>query len=211
MKKHAVLWTVIVGGLIYLDKDNHPQLQPNERTVNSSVVGELSTDFQTQQKQQGVTVSIPSTKEDTSSRINASQLWQQDMPSQRPQYLPENVDIEFVKANNSLRRKFDEGEKIALLIPQEDKVYEGKVISSTNAFSGAVKMTEGTLENGNPLASFSITSDSNTTLATVATGESIYQIEIDNQTGVGFVMDDRELDSLKHPEDGILPPPEGVS
>ncbi len=211
MKKHVAVWSVIIGGLVYLDHANEEQIQVLQDKNKAPAIEGTSSIHKNDKFSHVAKLSFVDNQVTRDGKNHSSQLWQSQSNSERPENFPADAEISFIKVNENLRRKFSEGEKVALLIPQENKVYEGQVVSSTKAFSGEVNMTEGKLENGNPFASFSITSDSNTTLATVATGESIYQIEIDNQTGVGFVMDDRELDSLKHPEDGILPPPEGVS
>ena len=138
-------------------------------------------------------------------------IWQSIAQQQRPKTLPDKLYVEYIKvvADNSL--KFSEGEKISFLIPQEDKSYVGIINESTRAFGGDVKISSGDIDNGNEHASFSITEAEDTTFVTIATGKSIYQVEIDNYSGIGVVMDDRELNRYRYDGDGILPPPEGVS
>ena len=138
-------------------------------------------------------------------------IWQSIAQQQRPNTLPDKLYVEYIKvvADNSL--KFSEGEKISFLIPQEDKSYVGTINESTRAFSGDVKISSGDIDNDNEHASFSITEAEDTTFVTIATGESIYQVEINNHSGIGVVMDDRELNRYRYDGDGILPPPEGVS
>lgn len=141
----------------------------------------------------------------------AKQVWQPTAQQQRPKMLPENLHVEYIKVADNSFKNLSEGQKISFLIPQENKSYIGIINESTRAFSDTVKMSAGDIDNGNEFASFSITEGKNTTFVTVATGESIYQVEIDNQSGIGTVMDDRELNQYRHSEDGIYPPPEGIS
>lgn len=160
-------------------------------------------------------VKVPNSKPGpliTKSKANkqAEQVWQQ-IAQQHPEMLPDNLNVEYIKVNDDSSMKFSEGQKVSFLIPQENKSYIGTINESTRAFGGKVKISSGDIENGNEFASFSITEGENTTFVTVATGESIYQVEIDRLSGVGVVMDDRELNQYRHNEDGILPPPEGVS
>jgi hypothetical protein len=139
------------------------------------------------------------------------QVWQPSTQQQRPKMLPENLHVEYIQVANNSFKNLSEGQKISFLIPQENKSYIGIIKESTHAFGNKVKMSAGDIENGNKFASFSITEGKNTTFVTVATGESIYQVEIDHQSGIGTVMDDRELSQYRYSEDGILPPPEGIS
>ncbi len=141
----------------------------------------------------------------------AEQVWQPIAQQQHPEMLPDNLYVEYIKVADKSSMKFSEGQKVSFLIPQENKSYIGTIIESTRAFGGDVKISSGDIENGNEFASFSITEGEKTTFVTVATGESIYQVEIDQQSGIGVVMDDRELNQYRHNEDGIFPPPEGIS
>ena len=120
----------------------------------------------------------------------AKQVWQPTAQQQRPKMLPENLYVEYIKVADNSFKNLSEGQKISFLIPQENKSYIGIINESTRAFSDTVKMSAGDIDNGNEFASFSITEGKNTTFVTVATGESIYQVEIDNQSGIGTVMDD---------------------
>lgn len=143
--------------------------------------------------------------------MQAKQVWQPIAQQQQPKTLPDNLHVEYIKVADSNSMKFSEGEKVSFLIPQENKSYVGIVNESTRAFGGDVNISSGDIENGSDHASFSVTEGENTTFITVATGESIYQVEIDNQSGVGVVLDDRELNQYRHKEDGIYPPAEGIS
>ncbi len=147
----------------------------------------------------------------SSTSTQTKQVWQPIAQQQQPKSLPDNLQVEYIKVADTSSMTFSEGEKVSFLIPQENKSYVGIVNESTRAFGGDVNISSGDIENGDEHASFSITEGENTTFITVATGESIYQVEIDNQSGVGVVLDDRELNQYRHKEDGIIPPPEGIS
>ena len=138
-------------------------------------------------------------------------VWQPIAQQQQPETLPDNLQVEYIQVADKNSMTFSEGEKVSFLIPQENKSFVGIINESTRAFGGDVNISSGDIENGKDHASFSITEGENTTFVTVATGESIYQIEIDNQSGIGVVLDDRELNQYRLKEDGIFPPPEGVS
>ncbi len=142
---------------------------------------------------------------------STKQLWQAVTPQQHPKDIPDNLNVEYIKANQTGLMNLSEGQQVALVIPQENKSFIGVIAESTRAYGGEITISSGTIENGDENASFSITEGKNTTFITVATGESIYQVEINKQTGIGTVLDDRELDQYRQNEDGILPPPEGIS
>jgi hypothetical protein len=142
---------------------------------------------------------------------SAKQLWQPVPPQQHPKDIPDNLNVEYIKANQPGTMNLSEGQQVAILIPQENKSFIGVVDESTRAYGGEITISSGTIENGDENSSFSITEGKNTTFITVATGESIYQVEINKQTGIGVVLDDRELNQYRQNEDGILPPPEGIS
>lgn len=161
-------------------------------------------------------VKISNSKPDsliTKSKVSkqAEQVWQPIAQQQHSEMSPDDLYVEYIKVTDNSSMKFSEGQKVSFLIPQENKSYIGTIKESTRAFGGDVKISSGDIENGNEFASFSITEGENTTFVTVATGESIYQVEIDHLSGVGVVMDDRELNQYRYNEDGIFPPPEGVS
>ncbi len=142
---------------------------------------------------------------------SARQLWQPVPPQQHPQDIPDNLNVEYIKVNKPGTMKLSEGQQVALLIPQENRTYTGIIEESTRAYGDEITISSGAIKNGDENASFSITEGENTTFITVATGESIYQVEINNRTGVGVVLNDRELNQYRQNEDGILPPPEGIS
>jgi hypothetical protein len=140
------------------------------------------------------------------------QIWQLAtvVDQLRPKSLPDNVNVEYIKIADPKNLAFSEGQKLSLLIPQENKFYVGTIEESTSEFDGTVVISSGDIKNGGLFSSFSIVEGENTTFVTVATGESIYQIEIDQKSGIGIVMDDRELDQYRHDDDGILPPLDGL-
>lgn len=146
----------------------------------------------------------------TAAFSNEKQVWK-PISTQRPNTLPDGLHAEYIKVEENIGLTFSKGQKLSFFIPQENNSYAGTISESAHVFEGDIKIFSGDIENGNELASFSITESKNTTFVTIATGESIYQVEIDNHSGIGTVLDDRELNQYRLHDDAILPPPEGVS
>lgn len=130
---------------------------------------------------------------------------------QYTQLLPEEVLVEHIQIEIDAFDNLNSGKKLSIYIPQEQQDYVGTVENSYKQFGGQVKVSSGSLENGQPLSSFTVTKGAELTLVMVATGEKIYQIEIDNGTGAGTVIDDQSLDYFRKHDDGQIPPPEGIS
>ena len=104
-----------------------------------------------------------------------------------------------------------EGQKVALFIPQTGQEYTGTIEQSHQQFGGQVKVSSGSIEGGDQFSSFTVTKGIQSTLVMVATNEGIYQVEIDNKTGNGTVIDDQALDHFRKEDDTLITPPEGIS
>ncbi len=127
-------------------------------------------------------------------------------PMQMPASIPEGVDVEFVRTDGLDVGNLRQGDRIEFPIPQESRIYSGVVEEKHERFNGGVKVATGGLETDLPFASFSIVDDGRIALVMVTTGKDIYQIEIDKSTGVGTVLDDKQLDRFRQVDDGLLPP-----
>ena len=55
-------------------------------------------------------------------------------------------------------------------------------------------------------ATFTVTRGQVMTYVTVTTGSNLYQIEINNSSGQGSVLDSQNLNEYRNPEDGIPAP-----
>lgn len=138
-------------------------------------------------------------------------VWQPSIAAQPEVFqLALDAHVEYIQVQ-PVAQNLKIGQKLALFIPQENRFYSGTVTESSVEHAGAAKIVAGELDDGTDFASFSLIQGKTMTFATVATGSSIYQVEIDNRSGIGIVMDNRELEPYSHPDDGILPPPEGIS
>jgi len=127
------------------------------------------------------------------------------------QALPDEIIVEHIQTEPNAYDHLKEGEKLSLFIPQEQHDYIGTVEKSYQQFGGQIKVSTGSLDSNQQLSSFTVTKGPELTLIMVATGDSIYQIEIDNKTGAGTVIDDQALDYFRKDDDAISTPPEGIS
>ena len=150
--------------------------------------------------------------EQTVSEDTVKQLWRTASTSEEEiQSLPEEVLVEQIQVPPHAFDNLVEGQKVTLFIPQEGYEHVGTVEQSFSQFSGQVAVSSGSIEGGDQFSSFTITKGAQTTYVMVATNEGIYQVEIDNKTGHGTVIDDKELDHFRQEEDTVMPPPDGLS
>ncbi len=127
-------------------------------------------------------------------------------PMRMPESVPEGVEVEFIRTDGLDVANLRQGDRIDFPIPQESRIYSGVVKEKHERFNGVVKVATGGLETDLPFASFSIVDDGRIALVMVTTGKDIYQIEINKSTGVGTVLNDRQLDRFRQVDDGVLPP-----
>ncbi len=139
-------------------------------------------------------------------------LWQasQTYPSYQDT-LPDEIQVEYIQANPEALKHLSEGQKVSFFIPQEQTEYAGTIEKSYSQFNDKVTVSSGSIEGADKLSSFTVTRGPESTLIMVATENSIYQVEIDNKTGQGTVIDDRSLDYFRKHDDSQLTPPEGLS
>lgn len=138
--------------------------------------------------------------------------WHPVNDSSKPiQRLPKAIQVAHIKTQRDAFDHLQNGEKITLYIPQDNQSYIGTVEKNHQQFGGQVQVSTGSIEDGAPLSSFTVTKGPELTLVMVATGEKIYQIEINNKTGAGTVIDDQSLDYFRKHDDGQTTPPEGIS
>ncbi len=156
--------------------------------------------------------SNPSDSNTNAASNQPSQLWQaaNSVPAHK-QSLDAEVAVEYIQSSPELFKQLHVGERVALYIPQENRDYIGTVNESYEQFQGKIKVSSGPIENSSEFSSFTVTKGDETTLVMVATDEGIFQVEIDNETGNGTVIDDRSLDFYRKHDDSLSPPPEGIS
>lgn len=131
--------------------------------------------------------------------------------SERAQRLPVEVQVEHIQIQPNAFDGLSNGQKVAIYIPQEQQDYIGTVEKNHQQFDGQVQVSTGSINDGQQFSSFTVTKGPELTLVMVATGEKIYQIEINNKTGAGTVIDDQSLDHFRKHDDSRATPPEGIS
>lgn len=150
--------------------------------------------------------------EQTRSEHTVKQLWQTASKSEVPiQSLPEEILVEPIQVSPHAFDNLVEGQKVALFIPQTGQEYTGTIEQNHQQFGGQVSVSSGSIEGGDQFSSFTVSKGTQSTLVMIATNEGIYQVEIDNKTGIGTVIDDKELDHFRKEDDTLTTPPEGVS
>jgi len=187
MKKHILLFVIGIAVLSYFMQANVP--------VAADKTGSLP-------------------KQVARSKTQTDQLWQNVADPAQLQHkdpLDSVIELAYIQADPDRLANLTEGQRVNFEIPQTQKTYQGVVESYYQQFDGKVKVAKGKITGGDAFSSFSITSGPETTLVMVATEDSIYQIEIDNRTGYGTVIDDRALDYFRKQDDAQLTPPEGLS
>ena len=130
----------------------------------------------------------------TSPGSNNARTKQSGIPSKFIQILPD--------ALNQLRV----GQPLEIQIPQEEFSLFGVVSSEHSELNGRVSVWSGPLDAFHETASFTVTRGNKLTLVTVATGLSIYEISIDNSTGIGSVVNGLDLVRGKDQNDAVIPP-----
>ncbi len=149
---------------------------------------------------------------DNKQSIPAKPLWQlADSIPKSSQTLAAEIPVEHITVSADAFSHLTVGQKVSLYIPQENKDYIGTVTENYQQFKGKVKISSGEIDNGSQFSSFTVTQGSESTLVMIATNESVYQVEIDNSTGNGTVIDDRALDYYRKHDDSLHTPPEGIS
>lgn len=127
------------------------------------------------------------------------------------QQLPAEVLVEHIQIQPTDFDQLTQGKKLSIYIPQEQQDYSGTIEKSHQQFGGQVQVASGSIDDGQPFSSFTVTKGPELTLVMIATGEKVYQVEINNKTGAGTVIDDQSLDYFRKHDDGQATPPEGIS
>lgn len=108
-----------------------------------------------------------------------------------------------VKLIESGFEAMDIGQPLQLDIPQEDFPVYGVVSDMRNALGGRVTVWSGPVDGVHETASFTITRGQKMTYITVATGDSIYEVSIDNSSGDGIVVNEADLTRGKDGNDEV--------
>lgn len=119
--------------------------------------------------------------------------------------LAEDVPFESVQMDPEFFESLQVGQPLEIPVPQETQPYFGVVSESHNQLNGSVRVWSGPIDGSHDTASFTMTRGRFSTYVTIATGRSIYEVTIDNASGVGSVVDEIDLTKGKEEQDSITP------
>ena len=116
------------------------------------------------------------------------------------------IPTEFIQTNPNALKQIRVGQPLEIQIPQEEFPLFGVVGDAHSELNGRISVWSGPLDAFHETASFTVTQGKKLTLVTVATGLSIYEISIDNATGLGTVVNGLDLIKGKDGNDTVIPP-----
>ena len=103
------------------------------------------------------------------------------------------------------------GQPIEIPIPQEEFPLFGVVSETHSQLNGDVQVWSGPIDGSHETASFTVTRGEVTTYVTVATGTSIYEVTLNNTTGIGNVVNETDLTKDVTEQDYVIPKEAGQS
>jgi hypothetical protein len=116
-----------------------------------------------------------------------------------------DIPHESVQMDPGLLESLEVGQPIEIPVPQEEKPYFGVIGDIHDQLNGAVQVLSGPIDGAHETASFTMTRGKVSTYVTVATGSSIYEVALDNATGVGSVVNEVDLTKGKDTQDALIP------
>ncbi|MCH9675872.1 MAG: hypothetical protein K0U93_30830 [Gammaproteobacteria bacterium] len=111
-----------------------------------------------------------------------------------------------IEVDPSVFESLEVGQPLELMIPQEGAPLYAVVDETHDQLNGDVQVWSGPVDGSHETASFTISRGSATTYVTVATGTSVYEISINNETGAGTVVDEIDMTKGKDGNDIVIPP-----
>lgn len=117
----------------------------------------------------------------------------------------ESAHAEPILMDPALFDTLEVGQPVEIPIPQQAAPVYGVIGENHSQLNGEVQVWSGPVDGSHETASFTITRGQKGTYATVATGTSIYEVSVDNATGVGTVVDEVELTKNVNENDFIIP------
>jgi len=184
-----IIGTFVIGGIMFQESNSIPKEKSNALAKESIVSNELIGDTVIKQNK------YPKISNPVADVVS----------------LPSEIIAESIQTEPHAFDHLTQGEELTIFIPQEQQGFNGTVKTYHQQFGGKVNVSSGSIENGNDFSSFTVTKGPELTLIMLATGENIYQIEINNVTGEGTVINDKSLDYFRKHDDGEMTPPEGIS
>lgn len=121
------------------------------------------------------------------------------------------IPSEPVQSDPALFETIRVGQPLEILIPQEEFPLFAVVGETHSRLNGEIQVWSGPIDGSHETASFTITRGEVTTYITVATGTSIYEVSVDNATGLGQVVNEVDLTKGKTDQDFLVPEETGTS
>ena len=116
-----------------------------------------------------------------------------------------------IQMNPSFFQRLQIGQPVEIPIPQEEFPLFGVVSENHSQLNGEVEVWSGPIDGSHETASFTVTRGEITTYVTVATGTSIYEVSLDNATGIGSVVNEKDLTKDVSEQDFVIPDETGLS
>jgi len=133
-------------------------------------------------------------------------LWQASPGGNNTRLKQSGIPTRFIQTLPDALNQIRVGQPLEIQIPQEEFPLFGVVGSEHSELNGRVSVWSGPIDAFHETASFTVTRGNKLTFVTVATGISIYEISIDNATGLGTVVNGLDLVRGKDENDAIIPP-----
>lgn len=118
---------------------------------------------------------------------------------------PDQLRVEHVVADPTALTQLEVGRKVDFVIPHTDEAVSGEITAQQSANNG-VKVYDIKLNNNNPLTGAQIVRGKQSTDVAVITEQGNYTVSINNKTGAGTVIDDRDLNIYRTESDVVLVP-----
>ncbi|WP_163834165.1 hypothetical protein [Spartinivicinus ruber] len=106
------------------------------------------------------------------------------------------IHVAHVQMEPGVLEKLSLGKTLILELPHLNQAVQAEITSTHNTVDG-VEVWQGQIENGQVYENVSINRGSRQTYITVATGNGVYSVKVDNQTGLATIIDDGEITSKK--------------
>lgn len=174
----------------------HFQIQTDEREITEAVPTPV-TEVAVDENQRIDFDDMPSVDEERLS------LWQaSDDEKGLPGY--EDVNTEPIQVDLDVLSNLYIDRELELPIPQENVHYVGHIRESHNELNDKVQVWSGDLDDGVEQSGFTITRGKRMTYVVVAAASGTYQIDINNESGKGVVVDMREFAKFHTPDDAVI-------
>ena len=132
-------------------------------------------------------------------------IWEPLDPGMPTDLVDANIPSAPVQMDTGMFDAIEIGQPIEIPIPQEDDPVFGVVAETHSQLNGEIQVWSGPVDGSHETASFTISRGEIATYVTVATGTEIYEVTLDNTTGLGTVVNEVDLTKGKTEKDFIIP------